>query len=167
MRRPRSYSHTALLLLLAISLSFGTPRITAAESDLSPLLLAKQTNQKALGIVKKIRHSVNPDRTRVVVDLSQPVSYKVTRHPSSQTVRIKLEKARLKRSLKQRPVIDLSGPLIKRIGVKQKGKGTVDITLSYKGLAVHKYHVLDRPDRLIIDLYPGVAPTTPRPRPSF
>ncbi len=118
----------------------------------APQLVANKPSSKT--VVNKIRHSNNPDSTRVVIDLNRTVSYAVTRDVSSRTLLVKLEQAVLGKYLKQRSSYAMTGDLIDKIEVTQRGNKTVYISLLYKQLGSHKHLILENPDRLVIDLFP-------------
>ncbi len=155
--------HFYLFFLIALGLSL----FPHFPSGLSPSVQAETTHQlhvkrdqktPTISIIQQIRHSNNRKNTRVVIDLSQSVSYTVTRDPSSQMLLVKLEKSVLGKALRQKPAFTVTGNTLQTIEATQKGAETVYIALRYKQLGTHKHLILDKPNRLVIDLYP---PTTP------
>ncbi len=167
MRQTRSYLYPVVLFILSIylSLTSASHRVAVAgEMNSTPLRVAKTKLKPTSAVISKIRHSNNPDRTRVVIDLNRPVSYAVTRDRASQTLLVKLEASSLGKSLKRQPEFTMTGDLVRKIEVTQKGNKTVYIALLYKHLGEHKHLILENPNRLVIDLFPPNP--TPRP-PAF
>ncbi len=161
MRQPTPHYYP-LVLFCFIALFIGKSVLVYAEEAVSPsapIILAK--NQPTHTVVNKIRHSNSAKGTRVVIDLTRSVSYAVTRDPSSQTLLVKLEEAVLGKYLKLRPSYAMTGNLIDKIEVTQRGDKTVYISLLYKQLGSHKHLILEHPDRLVIDLFPPEAMPPP------
>ncbi len=161
MRLNARHFYPIFFIALGLSLFPHFPSGLAPSAQAAPphKLHAKQ-DQKAptLSIIQKIRHSTNRKNTRVVIDLSQSVSYTVTRDPSSQTLVVKLEKSVLGKALRRKPAFTVTGNTLQTIETTQKGADTVYIALRYKQLGSHKHLILDHPNRLVIDLYPPTKP---------
>ena len=156
-----------LFLIFALSFSLGIPAYTSAETGhlekTSAPLLARQATAKSqpVSVVKKIRYSNSPERTRVVIDLSRPVSYQVKRISKAKKLVVQLSQSSLGKSLRQSPSHAINGRLVQKIEAKQNGKGKVELSLTYKHLGAHKVMLLKKPTRLVLDLYPPAAPADP------
>ncbi len=163
MRRNTRYFYPIVLIVLGLSLFpyFPSGLDPSAQAETAHTLHAK-LNQKTqkISVIQKIRHSNNKKSTRVVIDLSQGVSYAVTRDPSSQTLLIKLEKAVLGKAVREKSALTVTSKILQTIEATQKGRETVYISLRYKKLGTHKHLILDKPHRLVIDLYPPTTPAT-------
>lgn len=156
--------YIALLLIFSVFFLPAAPESATAETGAlpSPRRLAKPTQDPVITtIIKKIRHSNRPNNTRIVVDLSETVPYVVTQDTPSQTLLVRLEKTTLGKSLRQNAVIPITGNLIKKIEVTQKGEETVYISLRYKQLGTHTHLMLNNPSRLVIDVYPPETSQVP------
>lgn len=165
MRQTKSYIYPIVLFILFFYISFTSVshRIASAgEKGASLLRMSKAQMKSVPTVISKIRHSNHPDYTRVVIDLNQPPSYTVTRDKVSQTLLVKLEASTLGISIKRKPSLSITGDLIEKIEVTQKGEKTVYIALLYKQLGQFKHLILENPNRLVIDLFPP-QPTPPPP----
>jgi len=159
-------SKMLLPFIFAIHLLFGLPActlaLTAPLQETGPLLFALRTNTQSaeMAVVKKIRHSHNSDRTRIVIDLNRPVAYTVSRQNESRTIIVELAQAQLGRGFTTGSGSSLNGSLIHAVEAKENGKGTVEVSLRYKRLGSHKLLLLTKPDRLVVDLYPPTGSPT-------
>ncbi|MFQ5597498.1 MAG: N-acetylmuramoyl-L-alanine amidase [Nitrospiria bacterium] len=152
-----------LLFVVVFHFFLGMPSCTAAETgglqDSEALLLVHRAKNKTRpsAVIEKIRHSNNPDHSRVVIDLSRPVSYKANRHTASQTIVLELSGTRLGDGFKGNHVLAINGSIVRKVEAKESGKGKVLIDLRYKRLGAHKIMLLKKPDRLVLDLYPPTS----------
>jgi N-acetylmuramoyl-L-alanine amidase len=112
------------------------------------------------GRVERVRFSVQPERTRIVVDLSTPSRYEVVRHADPERLAINLPQARAGAQLDG---ISVGAGGVERVRVNRLSWGTQlvidlareapwsDFTLSRSG---------SKPDRIVVDLRPSPAPVT-------
>ncbi|MFQ5543276.1 MAG: N-acetylmuramoyl-L-alanine amidase [Nitrospiria bacterium] len=137
--------------------------IPSFDSQKAPSIAHAENKKQStpLTVVKNIRYSNRQGGMRVVVDLSQSVSYEIARRRPSQTVVIQLAKAKLGKHLKKDLIQKIEGDLLKKIKITQRNKETVDVSLNYKHLGEHKTLVLKEPDRIVIDLLPPAASPPP------
>jgi len=146
-----------LVLIFFLSPPLSLP---ADVSVVSSHLKKYDVKLSSVSVIKKIRYSNSPKRTRIVIDITHPVSYQVIRISEAQKLVLHLDSAILGKSLIQQPFQVVKGKLIKNIEAKQSGKGTVELSLTYKHLGAHKAMLLKKPNRLVLDLYPPPVPTT-------
>jgi N-acetylmuramoyl-L-alanine amidase len=101
-----------------------------------------------------VRHWSAPDHTRIVLDLSGPVSYKPYTTSDSQTLEWWIERVVFPAREKVLPINDL---VAKKVCLKASASHRVKLTVTLvqpvqpKVFALKKY--LDKPDRLVIDLH--------------
>ena len=124
-------------------------------------LLPQEVAQGAV-VVANIRNRNYPDYTRVVIDLNRPVSYKA-RFTSPQTLSVLLSQATLGELFKRTRTILVDKGILKKIEVKPKEQGEVEILLSFiSKLGRHKIIPLTDPDRLVIDLFNTAEEAPPK-----
>lgn len=104
-------------------------------------------------VVANIRHWAYPSYTRIVIDLDHSVSYKVVRLASSQILSVTLSQATLGELFKRTRVISIAKELLKKIEVKPKEAGEIDVLLTFSKLGKHRVMPLSDPDRLVIDVF--------------
>ncbi|MDH3199209.1 MAG: N-acetylmuramoyl-L-alanine amidase [Candidatus Krumholzibacteria bacterium] len=110
------------------------------------------------GRVERVRFSVQPERTRIVVDLSTPCRYEVVRHADPERLAINLPRAQAGTQLDG---ISVGAGGVDRVRVNRLSWGTQlvidldqeapwdDFTLSRSG---------NKPDRIVVDLRASPAP---------
>ncbi len=152
----RYFPPLIIVLCLLIGLPACSFALTGPVQETEPILLAHKTKSKkpTMAVVKKIRYSHNPERTRVVIDLNRPVTYTVSRQSESKTVVVELAQAQLGKTFKKGHRQSVNGSLVDTVEAKENGKNTVEVSLKYRRLGLHKLLLLDKPDRLVVDLYP-------------
>jgi len=108
----------------------------------------------AITKILDVRHWSAPDHTRIVLDLSGPVSYKPYTTSDSQTLEWWIERVVFPAREKVLPINDL---VAKKVCLKASASHRVQLTVTLvqpvetKVFTLRKY--LDKPDRLVIDLY--------------
>ena len=114
------------------------------------------------GRVERVRFSVQPERTRIVLDLSTPCGYEVVHHNNPERIAINLPRVRAGAQLDGIPVGEGG---VKRVRVNRLSWGTQlvidldqpapwsDFTLSRSGR---------KPDRIVVDVRPASAPVARR-----
>jgi len=154
---PLFFSNRFILgLLLPFLLFMAHPNPLEAQNfqGAEILRVRRKKPSKALTIVKRIRHSKQSDKTRIVIDLSRSASYKISRHPASQKVLIQVAKAVIGKPLNKRRSFSITGSLIRKVEARENGKHGVEISLSYRGSGLKNPLMLKHPDRLVLDFYP-------------
>lgn len=115
---------------------------------------------KGTAVVANIRHWAYPTYTRIVIDLDRSVSYKVVRSATSPALFVTLSQATLGELFKRTRIISVAKELLKKIEIKPKEGGEIDLLLTFGKLGRHKVMPLSDPARLVIDaFYPEEAPS--------
>lgn len=124
---------------------------------------------KVGGTIKQVRHWSSKDYSRVVLDLSQKVSYSphVLKPTKGKPPRlyVDIKPARISPYLK--PVIPIKDGLLKQIRFGQYRKDTVRVVLDLASLTDYRVFFLDEPARLVIDLIGkgfSAPPVCPAPK---
>jgi N-acetylmuramoyl-L-alanine amidase len=117
-------------------------------SERSPKGTAKGT-----AVVANIRHWAYPAYTRIVIDLDRPVSYKMLRSAVSPMLTVTLSQAILGELFKRTRIISVAKEPLKKIEVRPKEGGEVDVLLTFGKLGRYKVMPLSDPARLVIDVF--------------
>ena len=118
-------------------------------------LLAYQPAVYALSKVTDVRYWSAPDHTRIVIDSDRPISYRTMELKSPQRFVVNVESAR--NAVKRGNKIKIGDSVTRCIRIGQFDKKTVRIVIDLLKpvrsdvFTLKKY--LDKPDRLVIDLY--------------
>ncbi len=124
------------------------------EKQSRPEAPSKVLAVKIGGTIKQVRHWSSKDYSRVVLDLSQKISYAphVLKPSKGRPPRlyVDLKPARISPYLK--PVIPIKDGLLKQIRFGQYRKDTVRVVLDLASLTDYRVFFLDEPARLVIDL---------------
>jgi N-acetylmuramoyl-L-alanine amidase len=114
--------------------------------------------------VRDLRLWRAPDHTRIVIDLSAPVTHKLIVLPNPERIVVDLEDARLAGSL---PEMDLSKTPVKRVRTAVRKGDDLRIVFDMSASTRPRSFVLkaneQRGDRLVLDLYDQAAATTAKP----
>jgi N-acetylmuramoyl-L-alanine amidase len=117
--------------------------------------------------VKTISAVANGDATRVTIALEDSVQYVSGRIANPERIYFDLHAAKLSPQLK-RGAIRVSGNLLTNIRVAQNPSGVVRIVLDVNGVKDYTASLLNKPPRLVIDLYANpqtmTASKTPAPQ---
>jgi len=101
-------------------------------------------------IVKDIRYWSSPGQTRVVIDLSRPVDYKVNRLSKPDRLYFDLSGAQIPKEIKKN--LSVEDGLLKSIRAGQFNIDTVRIVLDIDRIESYNVFFFDDPTRLIIDV---------------
>ena len=103
--------------------------------------------------VEKVRYSSYKSYTRVVVDLNGPVDFTEQRISSPDRLFFDLKKCTLTDSVKG--AIPINNGILKTVRFAQFDKDTVRVVLDLDSLRKYSAFLLEEPNRLVIDVYPG------------
>lgn len=133
-------------------------RILLAAPMLAGLLFTVDTG--AAATVRGVRHAVSGERTRVVIDLSSRVSYKVYRVERPERIAVNIPGTKAPRRIRSFAV---EGSIVRRVRVNHLSWGS-QIVLDLKEKASWSDFFLAKvgkmPDRVVIDVFGS----TPKPR---
>jgi N-acetylmuramoyl-L-alanine amidase len=113
--------------------------------------------------VENIRFHSGPEFTRVVVDLSGQIKYKVGRLEDPDRIYVDLEAVVITAPKRTIPIDD---KVIKRIRAAQFNENTVRMALDIKQIQRYNVFYLKEPDRLVVDVYGSDSSDAPPSRPS-
>jgi N-acetylmuramoyl-L-alanine amidase len=112
--------------------------------------------------VQKIRASLTPDSTEIVIDLEDSVQYASGRIANPDRIYFDLHTAMLSPSV-ARGNIKVCGELLTKIRVAQNQSGIVRVVLDVNGVKDYAASLMRKPARLVIELYgdkqPGAVET--------
>jgi N-acetylmuramoyl-L-alanine amidase len=113
---------------------------------------APPSHSGAIPTVKTISAVASSDSTRVTIALEDSVQYISGRIANPDRIYFDLHAAKLSPQLK-RGTIKVSGNLLSNVRVAQNPSGVVRIVLDVNGVVDYTASLLNRPSRLVIDLY--------------
>lgn len=116
------------------------------------LILAFVCQSQAANVID-VRHSSEADKTRVVVELDGPAQYQAL-YTSEPGVSICLLEAKLKSIGK---TINIGDGRIETVVLKEMMGDIVEVSISLKGKSTFTIFPLETPDRIVIDVMPGIA----------
>ena len=102
--------------------------------------------------VQKIRTSVTPESTEVVIDLEDTVQYASGRIANPDRIYFDLHTARLSPALAHGD-IKVAGDLLTQIRVAQNHAGVVRVVLNVNGVSDYAASLTKKPAKLVIELY--------------
>lgn len=160
-----------------------SPRRPAAA--LLVLLVAGLLPRAAAGAeriaIRDVRHWSYAGYTRVVVELSAPVTTTVKNLPASQGLpdRLYLDLAGVTAGPEWAEPIPVADGLLRRVRIGQNRPGRVRVVVDLERFERHRLFTLTAPDRVVLDVFaedredgrdagtdaPAHPPTRPRPRP--
>jgi N-acetylmuramoyl-L-alanine amidase len=119
--------------------------------------------------VQKIRATVTPDSTEIVIDLEDSVQYSSGRIANPDRIYFDLHSARLTPSL-ARENLRVTGDLLTKIRVAQNQNGVVRVVLDVSNVKDYSASLVKNPTRLMVELYgansaPGTVETAQANRP--
>jgi N-acetylmuramoyl-L-alanine amidase len=114
------------------------------------ILSASPSPASDKAIVKDIRYWSSPGQTRVVIDLSRPVDYKVNRLSKPDRLYFDLSGAQIPKEIKKN--LSVEDGLLKSIRAGQFNIDTVRIVLDIDRIESYNVFFFDDPTRLIIDV---------------
>jgi len=129
---------------------------TEKEERLATVAKNGGESPKTVGVprIEKIKTSVTPDRTEIVIELEDSVQYVSGRIANPDRIYFDLQSARLSPAM-ARSNVHVSGDLLTRIRVAQNQFGVVRVVLDVTGVKDYAASLLEKPSRLVIELYAG------------
>lgn len=116
------------------------------------LIIAFVCQSQAANVID-VRHNSEADKTRVVIELDGPTQYQAL-YTSEPGVSICLLEAKLKSIGK---TINIDDGRIKTVVLKEAMGNIVEVSISLEGKPAFTIFPLETPDRIVIDVMPGIA----------
>ncbi len=115
------------------------------------------------GAVTQIRVGAYPDHTRIVLDLTRPVSYRIVRSAASDQLSLYLSPA----IFSERFVEPALPPhlIVEKIEIRESAPKQLHLLLRHKPRDRYRIMPLSDPDRLVIDIYKATPPKAPPQEP--
>ncbi len=112
--------------------------------------------------IANLRYHTHPSFTRIVLDLGQIREYNSNQLTSPDRVYVDIYQTKLNPILQGR-IITIDNPYINQIRIAQRTNTTVRVVVDLDINSVKRYDVfpLLNPFRIVIDIYPKEAPSTP------
>jgi N-acetylmuramoyl-L-alanine amidase len=107
--------------------------------------------------VQDVSAAVTAEYTRVTIQLEDRVEYSSARLQNPERIFFDLHVAKLTPEA-ARKAVHVEGPLLSSVRVGQYHPGIVRVVLAVSGVKDYVVSLAGTPPRLVIDLYPGVAP---------
>jgi N-acetylmuramoyl-L-alanine amidase len=141
----------------------STAASTESPSREEPLAtVAKSGGENAkfveLPRVQRIKTNVTPSSTEIVIELEDSVQYVSGRIANPDRIYFDLQSARLSPAM-ARDNVRVSGDLLTKVRVAQNQSGTVRVVLDVTGVKDYAASLLQKPSRLVIELYGDASPT--------
>jgi len=137
----------------------ASPARTVKEENLQPVARGvsgasggEKLKTAAVASVQRIRCTLTPDGTEVVIDLEDAVQYVSGRIANPDRIYFDLHAARLSPALLKNK-IRVSGDLLTQVRVAQNQGGVVRVVLDVNGVRDYAGSLMHRPSRLVIELY--------------
>ena len=138
---------------LPAAVSVAAPKSETAEP---PARRATSGGENAKSVevprVQRIKTSVTPDSTEVLIELEDSVQYVSGRIANPDRIYFDLHAARLSPSV-ARGNVQVSGNLLSKLRVAQNQAGVVRVVLDVNGVQDYAASLLKKPTRLVIELY--------------
>lgn len=112
--------------------------------------------------VQRIKTSVTPDSTEVLIELEDSVQYVSGRIANPDRIYFDLHAARLSPNV-ARGNLQVSGNLLTKVRVAQNQVGVVRVVLDVNGVQDYAASLLKKPTRLVIELYSTSRGAKPEP----
>jgi N-acetylmuramoyl-L-alanine amidase len=112
--------------------------------------------------IQRIKTSVTPDSTEVLIELEDSVQYVSGRIANPDRIYFDLHAARLSPNV-ARGNVQVSGNLLSKVRVAQNQAGVVRVVLDVNGVQDYAASLLKRPTRLVIELYSASRGAKPEP----
>jgi N-acetylmuramoyl-L-alanine amidase len=132
--------------------------MAAPKSDAAEPRIRKTTSggERAKSVevprVQRIKTSVTPDSTEVLIELEDSVQYVSGRITNPDRIYFDLHAARLSPNV-ARGNVQVSGNLLSKVRVAQNQAGVVRVVLDVNGVQDYAASLLKKPTRLVIELY--------------
>jgi N-acetylmuramoyl-L-alanine amidase len=130
-------------------------RATTSDED-APAPAASRLRGDAAR-VQDVSAAVTAEYTRVTIQLEDRVEYSSARLQNPERIFFDLHLAKLTPEA-ARKAVHVEGPLLSSVRVGQYHPGIVRVVLAVSGVKDYVASLAGTPPRLVIDLYPGVAP---------
>jgi N-acetylmuramoyl-L-alanine amidase len=130
------------------------PDVTVMDDHLATV--AKNGGESAKSVeaprIEKIKTSVTPNSTEIVLELEDSVQYVSGRIANPDRIYFDLQSARLSPAV-ARGNVHVSGDLLTKVRVAQNQFGVVRVVLDVNGVRDYAASLLQKPARLVIELY--------------
>jgi len=110
-------------------------------------------NPNGISTVRTITAASSADSTRITIALEDSVQYVSGRIANPDRIYFDLHAAKLSPLLKRAGVLRISGNQVSNVRVGQSSAGVVRIVLDVNGVKDYTASLLNKPSRLVIDLY--------------
>ncbi len=141
----------------------ATPAHDEAPAE-TPRLVSKNGGESAkagtVPRVERIKTSVTPGSTEVIIDLEDSVQYASGRIYNPDRIYFDLHAAKLSPKVAHGNVA-VSGELLTKVRVAQNQSGIVRVVLDVNGVQDYAASLVKKPTRLVIELYGTAAPAKP------
>jgi N-acetylmuramoyl-L-alanine amidase len=111
--------------------------------------------------VQRIRSSVTPDGTEVIIELEDSVQYISGRIANPDRIYFDLHAAKLSSPLLHKKIKVTGGDLLTQVRVAQSQGGVVRVVLDVNGVKDYAATLLSKPSRLVIELYGSAGTHAP------
>ena len=132
----------------------AAPEVTVTDDRLATV--AKNGGESPRSVdaprIEKIRTSVTPNSTEIVLELEDSVQYVSGRIANPDRIYFDLQSARLGPAV-ARGNVRVSGDLLTKVRVAQNQFGVVRVVLDVNGVKDYAASLLQKPPRLVIELY--------------
>jgi N-acetylmuramoyl-L-alanine amidase len=131
-----------------------TPDVTVTDDHLATVAKNGGESPKSVEAprIEKIKTSVTPNSTEIVLDLEDSVQYVSGRIANPDRIYFDLHSARLSPAV-ARGNVHVSGDLLTKVRVAQNQFGVVRVVLDVNGVKDYAASLLQKPSRLVIELY--------------
>ena len=142
--------------------------VAAPKSDAAgpPARKATSGGERAKSVevprVQRIKTSVTPDSTEVLIELEDSIQYVSGRIANPDRIYFDLHAARLSPNV-ARGNVQVNGSLLTKVRVAQNQAGVVRVVLDVNGVQDYAASLLKKPTRLVIELYGTSRGTKPEP----
>jgi N-acetylmuramoyl-L-alanine amidase len=134
----------------------SAPAADASVSDDRLATVAKSGGESPKSVeaprIEKIKTSVTPNSTEIVLELEDSVQYVSGRIANPDRIYFDLQSARLSPAV-ARGNVHVSGDLLTKVRVAQNQFGVVRVVLDVNGVKDYAASLLQKPSRLVIELY--------------
>jgi N-acetylmuramoyl-L-alanine amidase len=130
------------------------PDVTVTDDRLATLAKNGGESPKSVEAprIEKIKTSVTPNSTEIVLELEDSVQYVSGRIANPDRIYFDLQSARLSPTV-ARGNVHVSGDLLTKVRVAQNQFGVVRVVLDVNGVKDYAASLLQKPSRLVIELY--------------
>lgn len=115
------------------------------------IVLTSQSRAYYSVSVQGIRYSSYKNHTRVVIDLNGQAVFNSNRLKNPERIYFDLKKCTLSKNIK--PSLEVNNGTLKKIRTGQFSEDTARITLDLEGISKYSAFLLEKPNRLVIDVY--------------